>query len=296
MTQRVNSWLLILSLALAANAAHAQLVCDDDAGNPADGTPEWTQRDTTNVACGYQRYQDAADSPAFQAKDQQQVAIEEQEFATVTAVEWASDPIVRVHANCCTSPQSKVGDPWRSPEEWAAAGRGRHTKFYFINRSGAKLRARLFAPNDQTHTYPVLVFSPGLQSYNEVNAWFPEEMAEAGYLVMIIDRQGQGDSENCGHLADGTQTFDCPSSNAGLYENGVSSALDFVLSTPANPYPRALELNGAGTPLYNPYWQSVDPEHIGIAGHSYGAIAVTPLGQQDPRVDAIVSYDNLDAS
>jgi dienelactone hydrolase len=278
-----------------ASGARAQLVCDEYAGDPAEGTPDWTQRDANNVACGYQRYQDAADSPAFLAKNQQQVAIEELEFLTVTAPEWAADPIVRVHANCCSNPQSKATDPWRSPEDWAAAGRGRHSKFYFINRSGAKLRARLFAPNDQTHTYPVLVFSPGLQSYNEVNLWFPEEMAEAGYVAMIIDPQGQGDSENCGHEPDGTQTFDCPSSNAGLYENGVSSALDFILSNPANPYPRALEPNGAGTPLYNPYWESVDPEHVGIAGHSYGAIAVTPLGQEDVRVDAIVSYDNLDA-
>ena len=39
----------------------------------------------------------------------------------------------------------------------------------------------------------------------------------------------------------------------------------------------------------------MDPEHVGIAGHSYGAIASTPLGQEDARVDAIVSYDNLDA-
>jgi dienelactone hydrolase len=286
---------LAAGVAFTAPSARAQLVCDDHAGDPAEGTHEWTQRDATNVSCGYQRYQDAADSPAFLAKNQQQVAIEEQEFLTVTAPEWAADPVVRIHANCCSNPQSKATDPWRSPEDWAASGRGRHVKFYFINRSGAKLRARLFAPNDATRTYPVLVFSPGLQSYNEVNLWFPEEMAEAGYVAMIIDPQGQGDSENCGHNPDGSETFDCPSSNAGLYENGVSSALDFVLSTPANPYPRALEPNGAGTPLYNPYWQSVDPEHIGIAGHSYGAIAVTPLGQEDPRVDAIVSYDNLDA-
>jgi dienelactone hydrolase len=285
-------------VAFATSGARAQVVCDDDAGNPAENTPEWTQRDTTNVACGYQRYQDAADSPAFLAKNQQQVAVEELEFLTVTAPEWAADPVVRVHANCCSNPQSKATDPWRSPEDWAAAGRGRHVKFYFINSiTGAKLRARLFAPNltDPQQTYPVLAFSPGLQSYNEVNLWFPEEMAEAGYVVMIVDPQGQGDSENCGHLADGTQTFDCPSSNVDIYQNGLRSAIDFLLSTPANPYPRDLELNGAGTPPYNPYWQSVDPEHLGIAGHSYGAIASTPLGQQDARVDAIVSYDNLDA-
>jgi hypothetical protein len=298
MLHRLLRTSLAVAAATTAIAANAQLVCDEAAGDPAEGTPEWIGRDTTNVACGHQRYQDAAGSPAFLAKNQQQVAIEELEFLTVTAPEWAADPIVRIHANCCSNPQSKATDPFRSPEEWAAAGRGRHLKFYFINSvTGAKLRARLFAPNlaDPQQTHPALVFSPGLQSYNEVNLWFPEEMAEAGYVAMIIDPQGQGDSENCGHLPDGTQTFDCPSSNVDIYKDGVRSAIDFILSTPANLYPRNLELNGAGTPPYNPYWESVDPERLGIAGHSYGAIAATPLGQEDARVDAIVSYDNLDA-
>jgi dienelactone hydrolase len=284
-----------LAVAMLSSRASQAQVCDEYAGDPPPNTTEWTQRDADNVACGYQRFGDAAASPAFLAKNAQQQAVAEQEFLTVTAVEWAADPVVRLHAGAGTLPQSKVTDPWRSAEEWAAAGRGRHAKFYFINRSGAKLRARLFAPSDATRTYPVLTFTPGLQSYNEVNLWFPEEMAEAGYVVMIVDPQGQGDSELCGHEADGAQTFDCPSSVASLYQNDTSSALDFVLSSPTHPYARALEPNGAGTPPYNPFWQSVDAEHIGIAGHSYGAIAVTPLGQQDERVDAIVSYDNLDA-
>src|SRR5262249_27454365 len=158
-----------------------------------------------------------------------------------------------------------------------------------------------YAPNltDLPKTYPVVAFSPGLQSYNEVNEWFPEELAEAGYVVMIVDPQGQGDSELCGHNADGTETTNCPSSMAVVYQNDLASAIAFLLSTPTTPYPWDLEPNGLGTPPfvpdtppYNPFWASVDPEHVGIAGHSYGAIASTPLGQQDTRVGAIVSYDN----
>jgi dienelactone hydrolase len=292
MSRHALRWVIALAL-LGSAPARAQ-VCDEYAGDPAEGMPEWTQRDADNVVCGNQKAVDADASPAFQAKYDEQVAVEQIEFATVTAPEWAAEP-TRLHAGAGAVPESKVTDPFRSPEEWAAAGRGRHTKFYFINGLGAKLRARLFAPNDTTRTYPVLVFSPGLQSYNEVNAWFPEEMAEAGYVVLIADPQGQGDSELCGHEPDGTPTGDCPSSTASVYENTLSSGLDFILSNPANPYAKDLEPNGAGTPPYNPYWESVDPEHVGIAGHSYGAIAATPLGQEDPRVDAIVSYDNLDA-
>ena len=159
-----------------------------------------------------------------------------------------------------------------------------------INRDGAKLRARLYAPLDETRLYPALTFTPGLQSYNEVNSWFAEGMAEAGYVVLIIDPQGQGDSENCG--PDGTQTT-CPTTNQ---PNDTRSAIDFILSTPTSPYPWAQGVNAAGTPTFNPYWQSVDAAHVGIAGHSLGAIAVTPIGQEDSRVDAIISYDNLDGT
>jgi len=264
-------------------------VCDQYAGDPAPGTQAWIERDAHNVACSYQRHQDAQASPAFLAKDAEQQAIESAEFASVTAPEWAAEP-TRQHANCCTSPQSKVGDPFRSPEEWAAAGRGRHLKFSFINQNGAKLRARLFAPLDATKTYPAVTFTPGLQSYNEVNSWFPEGMAEAGYVVLIIDPQGQGDSESCGHAPDGTQTS-CPTTNQPI---DTRSAIDFMLSTPSAPYPWAQGVNAQGTPTYNPWWETVDRERVGIAGHSLGAQAVTPIGQEDTRVDAVIAYDNLD--
>ena len=74
-------------------------------------------------------------------------------------------------------------------------------------------------------TYPALTFTPGLQSYNEVNSWFAEGMAEAGYVVLIIDPQGQGDSENCGHTPDGTQTT-CPTTDQ---PTDTKSAIDFML-------------------------------------------------------------------
>jgi hypothetical protein len=46
---------------------------------------------------------------------------------------------------------------------------------------------------------------------------------------------------------------------------------------------------------YNPYWSMVNPTELGIAGHSYGAAGVSYIGQWDPRVKAIVAWDNLAA-
>jgi hypothetical protein len=37
----------------------------------------------------------------------------------------------------------------------------------------------------------------------------------------------------------------------------------------------------------------LDPGRLGLAGHSYGAAGVSYIGQWDPRVDAIVAWDNL---
>jgi dienelactone hydrolase len=264
-------------------------VCDQYAGDPDPGSPEWLQRDAHNVACSYQRFDDAQSNPAYLAKVAEQNVLEAQEFATVTGPEWAAEP-QRKHLAGAAVPQARVGDPFRSPEEWAAAGRGRHMRFSFINQDGAKLRARLYAPNDTSKTYPAVTFTPGLQSYNEVNSWFAQGLAEAGYVVFIFDPQNQGESESCGHTPDGADTT-CPTTNQ---PRDTQSAIDFVLSTPDSPYPWARGVNAAGTPTYNPWWENVDREKLGIAGHSLGAIAVTPLGQQDPRVDTVISYDNLD--
>lgn len=45
----------------------------------------------------------------------------------------------------------------------------------------------------------------------------------------------------------------------------------------------------------NPFWEMLDPESLGIAGHSLGAAGVSNVGQSDPRVDTIVAWDNLRA-
>ena len=37
----------------------------------------------------------------------------------------------------------------------------------------------------------------------------------------------------------------------------------------------------------------LNPKKIGLAGHSFGAAGVSFVGQKDPRVSAIVAWDNL---
>jgi dienelactone hydrolase len=143
---------------------------------------------------------------------------------------------------------------------------------------------------------------PGLMAYNELYEWVGEGLAESGYMVLIPDPAGQGGSENLPHnpdgsLACGTSGCEDTSLNPTSDEPQIlatTSGVDFLLSTPAHHDPDAVGANAAGTLLYNPDWSLLDPDEIGVAGHSNGARAVTSQGQDDPRVKAIVSMDNLD--
>ena len=139
--------------------------------------------------------------------------------------------------------------------------------------------------------------------------WFAAQtLAKAGYVVLTSDPQGQGQSDELGEAPD--QNEGSPAQTDGRpFFDGTQDALDFFLSTPKSVYrPRpscesgtshaakqnrrvAAGLNAA----YNPFWRLLDPSRIGIAGHSFGAAGVSFIGQKDPRVSAIVAWDNLGA-
>src|SRR3954453_12749119 len=93
---------------------------------------------------------------------------------------------------------------------------------------------------------------------------------------MTYDVQGQGNSDTL--PANCSDPSNCPGvpfqQNYNFFQ-GAEDSLNFFLS-PANPGQADL-----------------DPDHVGIAGHSLGASAVSLVGQCDPRVRAIVAWDNL---
>ena len=92
------------------------------------------------------------------------------------------------------------GDPFRLPTRWEAAGRGQWQVFNFISITGAKLQAELYSPNPHPgRRYPIVTFTPGLQESKEQAWWYGQALAEAGYVVLVIDPQGQGDSEVTSH-------------------------------------------------------------------------------------------------
>jgi dienelactone hydrolase len=251
--------------------------------DPAPGTPEFHQRDAHNQYCSTLRNRDQFLSPAFG-------------FGNVTQgtslyveqwVDQLSDPTHPRGGITTLIPGSKSADPFRSIKRWTEAGRGRVAPIKFKALNGSQLRGHVFMPPASVpkpkRGYPGVVITDGsVQAYEELYYWAAEDLAEAGYMVMTYDVQGQGDSDLMG--------ADCPGACSGVpyqqnynFYQGAEDSLSFFLSSPGR------EFGGS----YNPYADDLDRDRVGLAGHSLGASAVSVVGQCDKRVKTIVAWDNL---
>ena len=172
------------------------------------------------------------------------------------------------------------GDPFRDPT--ALAGhRFRYQKVGFTDPEGQKLDARLFLPCDSSCSampprlrrfappYPAVVVVHGGSANQEMYWWGAEPLAEAGYMVLSFQVPT---AENTGPT---------------VFPADTKAALDYLTSTPGAPT-KAGEVN--------PRWKDLDRSRIGLAGHSAGGFAVSQVGQEDPRVSAIVSWDRAQSS
>jgi dienelactone hydrolase len=153
----------------------------------------------------------------------------------------------------------------------------------------------------------IVITNGSVQAPEELYWYVAADLARDGYVVMTWDPQGQGWSDTYG---DGADELDgVPSQTGEPFYDGSEDALDFFFSKPSNPYiprpscstgtshadkQRARVLDGRNA-AYNPLYARLDPSRVGIAGHSLGAAAVSYVGQVDPRVKAIVAWDNLRA-
>ena len=162
-------------------------------------------------------------------------------------------------------------DAFRDPPLWQEQ-RFRYQQISFESPSGQTLPGYLFRPCDASchdrppgvgsfsPPYPGVVIVHGGAASQEMYWWAAEGLAEAGYMVMTFQIPEPDNAQSSFHYPDS------------------KAALDWFLS-PANP--RHGELDRA---------------HVGLAGHSAGGVAVSRLGQEDPRVSAIVSWDRAQSS
>jgi dienelactone hydrolase len=251
--------------------------CLAPAGDPEPNTPEWVRRDTINQYCATLRLRDQLASPAYgwgNLTQGTQLWIER-------TIDQAGD-LSHPRGGVTTAiPGSQAADAFRTVKRWTEAGRGRVEPISFKGLNGATLRGHVFAPPARAKRpragYPAVVITDGsVQGYEELYFWAAEDLAEAGYVVMTYDVQGQGDSDLAGE--------DCPGECTGIpyqqdwnFHQGAEDSLNAFLSD------------------RNPYLDLVDRRRVGLAGHSLGAAAVSHVGQCDKRVRAIVAWDNLRA-
>jgi dienelactone hydrolase len=151
------------------------------------------------------------------------------------------------------------------------------------------------------------VITDGSVQADEELYWFAAQaLAKAGYVVMTFDPQGQGLSDTLGQGTDRLEGVPAQTDGRPFYD-GTEDALNFFLSTPAHRYVPVKSCN-SGTShaayqnarvkagfdaAYNPFWRLLNRHKVGLAGHSYGAGAVSYIGQWDKRVSAVVAWDNL---
>jgi dienelactone hydrolase len=156
-------------------------------------------------------------------------------------------------------------DPFRDPAHLNGK-RFRFETVSFKNQAGEQLPGMLFRPLRKSFAppYPGVVIVHGGAASQEMYLWGAEALAEDGFMVLTFQIPEPENAAGDSHYPD------------------AKAALDYLLDVPDG--------RESGDP-FNPHWTELDREHIGLAGHSAGGVAVSRLGQEDRRVSAIVSWD-----
>jgi dienelactone hydrolase len=185
-------------------------------------------------------------------------------------------------------------------------GRGLVTPVLWTARNGSTVSGHVWATRSGPAKRPGIVITNGsIQAPETLYWWAAQTLARAGYVVVTYDPQQQGRSDTFGEGVDRMEGV--PSQTEGnTFFDWTQDAIDFLLSSPDRPFCSRPSRSGTShcdkqqrrvregrNAAFNPFWDMVDAERIGIAGHSYGAAGVSWVGQQDQRVDAVVAWDNL---
>lgn len=191
--------------------------------------------------------------------------------------------------------------------DWVTNGYGLVRPVLFTARDGATISGHVWATVAGPAKRPGIVITDGSVQADEELYWYAAQtLAKDGYVVLTFDPQGQGQSDTFGQAPDTNEGVPSQTDGRPFYD-GTEDAINFLLSSPRHPYEpvpscstgtsHAAKQNArvaAGfDTAYNPFWHLLDRKEIGLAGHSYGAAGVSYIAQWDPRVKAVVAWDNL---
>ena len=257
--------------------------------------------ESKNYSKGQER-QAIYDQPEYQVKLR---TISAQNMAAARQAQLM-DPERNFSGHLCTTYEDGCAGDVRL-YDWGPKGYGIVKPVLFTARSGATLTGHVWATRSGAAKRPGIVITNGSVQASETLYWFAAQaLAKAGYVVLTYDPQGQGQSDEQGESPD--QNEGSPAQTDGRpFFDGTEDALNFFLSSAGKPYkpvpscssgtshaPKQDRRVKAGLNAgYNPLWQMLDSSRLGLAGHSYGASGVSYIAQWDPRVKAVVAWDNL---
>ena len=218
----------------------------------------------------------------------------------------AQDPERNFLTNLCASGEDGCAGDVRL-YDWGPKGYGIVRPVLFTARSGATLSGHVWATRAGPARRPGIVITNGSVQADEQMYWYAAQaLAKDGYVVMTFDPQGQGRSDDYGEAPDQQEGYPAQTDGRPFFD-GTEDAINFFLSDAKHPYkpvpscstgtshaPKQDRRVAAGLDsAYNPLGGMVNKSKLGLAGHSYGASGISYIGQWDPRVDAVVAWDNL---
>jgi dienelactone hydrolase len=242
------------------------------------------------------------DTPAYQTK---LAALSISSGAAALAAQAADSERGFIGDLCWNQANGCAGDI--RLDDWATSGYGLVRPVLFTARNGATLSGHVWATVAGPARRPAVVITNGSVQADEQLYWFAAQtLAKAGYVVLTFDPQGQGQSDALGQAPDTMEGVPSQTDGRPFYD-GTEDAVNFLLSTPGHPYDpvpscttgtshAAKQRSRVARGLdagFDPFWQLINPSEVGLAGHSYGAAGVSYIAQWDPRVKAVVAWDNL---
>jgi len=269
---------------------------------PATALGAFADEEARNFSKTNERYQHLTLAPAFQERLTRSNATGAADAAAILA----ADPERSFQRNLCQARIDGCAGDVRF-FEWDEQPGNTRRPVLWTARSGATISGNVWATAGGPARKPGIVITNGSVQAPEQLYWAQAAaLARAGYVVLTWDPQTQGQSDSSG--APPTAGENATPQSPGAFTDGTVDALDFLLSTPGAAYrPRnsttmpsfshtAKQERRVGegrNAAFNPLHAMVDAGRIGIAGHSLGAFSVSEVASEDPRVDAVVAWDQL---
>ncbi|HUP90872.1 MAG TPA: hypothetical protein VM074_01385 [Solimonas sp.] len=282
---------------------------------PAYPSPEWAQREQANYARTGEGPAELLANPDFLLRWQEQGVANQLEWLQrgVDDSSWflPTSGNTQLTPLCASWGMQCVGDPFRYPGVDPFYDTvGEVTPFVIYDEGCARISGRVWKPrNPPAGLLPGVVIENGsIQAPETLYWWMAQALVRAGYVVLTFDPRGQGRSDQ--QTPSGEQGSNA---NSAVFWLGLVNVIDFFRSGPVVPYPHNIACAGTyptEVTAFNPYYASIDPERLGIAGHSLGATGVSTvqgygatgadpwpglLDQANP-VDVAVAWDSLNAS